>query len=226
MSYTYHGTTGLIALPGRSVQTFPSGLVRIDRTYAIRKDRVTQAREELAVGNPLPLDEGEPAIDGAFIYPAVQETQRDDGFYEFRASAYGRTQSGYSAIQTREVFRFGRNIRFSVFEFTAEIVQPSLRAVALPDIGEFEDLIGIQSVTPAEDREVLAVVFIRQRKRRTRFGFRLLRRYRIDLSLVGLTDIVQSVTIEVADPAPSIIEQRNFGRFSEYVINFGNRFSF
>lgn len=91
MSYTYHGTTDLIALPGRSVQTFPSGLVRVDRTYACRPQFAQRYRRELAVGFPLPLDNGHPAIDGLFIFPEAQETQGEDGFVEFRVSGYGRT---------------------------------------------------------------------------------------------------------------------------------------
>ena len=97
MSYTYHGTNGIIALPGRSVQTFPSGLVRVDRTYAVRADRADAARREFAVGGILPLDDGTPAIDGLYIFPEPQETSRDDGFVEFQVSGYGRTNiSGYS----------------------------------------------------------------------------------------------------------------------------------
>lgn len=41
---------------------------------------------------PLP-DDGSPAIDGIFIFPEPQEIVRDDGFVEFRVSAYGNTSS-------------------------------------------------------------------------------------------------------------------------------------
>jgi hypothetical protein len=39
----------------------------------------------------MPLDNGAPAIDGLFISPEPQEQVRDDGFVEFRVTAYGRT---------------------------------------------------------------------------------------------------------------------------------------
>jgi hypothetical protein len=93
MSYTYHGTTDLVTLPQRNVQTFPSGLVRVDRVYACRKTLADRFRRDLAVGNPLPLDPGTPAIDGLYIFPEPQEIRRDDGFVEFRVSAYGRTNT-------------------------------------------------------------------------------------------------------------------------------------
>jgi hypothetical protein len=95
-NYTYHGTRDLIALPGRSVQTFPSGLVRVDRTYACRAADAGRFRQQFAVGNPLPFDDGTPAIDGMFIFPDAQEEVGDDGFIQFSVSAYGRTNvSGY-----------------------------------------------------------------------------------------------------------------------------------
>jgi hypothetical protein len=93
MSYTYHGTNGIIVLPGRSISTFPSGLVRVDRTYAVRADRASVVRREFAAGNLLPFDDGTPAIDGLYIFPDPQETRRDDGFVEFRVSGYGRTNT-------------------------------------------------------------------------------------------------------------------------------------
>jgi hypothetical protein len=92
-NYNYHGTRDLIVLPGRSVQTFPSGLVRVDRTYACRAEDANRFRQQFAVGNPLPFDDGSPAIDGAFIFPNATEESSDDGFYRFNVSGYGRTSA-------------------------------------------------------------------------------------------------------------------------------------
>ena len=93
MAYTYHGTRNLITAPGRSVQTFPSGLVRVERTYICRRGDESRYRSELAVGNLLPNDEGSPSIDGLYIYPDPQEQTQDNGFTEFRVTAYGRTNT-------------------------------------------------------------------------------------------------------------------------------------
>jgi hypothetical protein len=92
-NYIYHGTRNLIALPGRAVQTFPSGLVRIDRTYACRAADAGRYRRDFAVGNPLPFDDGSPSIDQLSIFPEPQEEQGDDGFVRFRVSAYGRVNT-------------------------------------------------------------------------------------------------------------------------------------
>jgi hypothetical protein len=91
MSYQYHGTANIIELPGRSVQTFPSGLVRVERSFACRRGQEASFRSQFAQGKTMPLDDGKPAIDGLYIFPDPQETTRDDGFVEFRVTAYGRT---------------------------------------------------------------------------------------------------------------------------------------
>jgi len=90
MSYQYHGTANLIALPNRTVQTYPSGLVRVERSFVCRKDSVTRFRNTIKVNEPMPFDDGAPAIDGLYIFPEPQEFVRDDGFVEFRVTAYGR----------------------------------------------------------------------------------------------------------------------------------------
>jgi hypothetical protein len=92
-NYTYHGTRDLIVLPGRSVQTFPSGLVRVDRTYACRASDAGRFRQQFAVGNPLPFDDGTPSIDQLSIFPEPQEEQGGDGFTRFKVSAYGRVNT-------------------------------------------------------------------------------------------------------------------------------------
>lgn len=93
MAYTYHGTSNLIALPNRTVQTYPSGLVRVERSFVCRKDQVAKFRNTIRVNELMPLDNGAPAIDGLYIFPEPQEIVRDDGFVEFRVTAYGRTRT-------------------------------------------------------------------------------------------------------------------------------------
>jgi hypothetical protein len=90
-NYTYHGTSDLIAMPGRSVQTYPSGLVRVERSFMCRKADVARYRNTFRANEPMPFDDGAPSIDGLFIFPEPQEQVRDDGFVEFRVTAYGRT---------------------------------------------------------------------------------------------------------------------------------------
>jgi hypothetical protein len=109
MPYTYYfKSRGLVALLGRSIQTFPSGLVRVDRTYACHPDDAALHRPQFAIGNPLPLDDGTPAIDGLSIFPEPREEEGADGFYKFSVSAYGRVNT------TGTVQSFFEDGRFTV----------------------------------------------------------------------------------------------------------------
>ena len=87
-------TTGLKAQDDRTVQTFPSGLIRVDRTYVCPTASEATFRPILLKGNPPPQDDLAPSIDGLYIFPDPSENRRDDGFTEFRVSSYGRINTG------------------------------------------------------------------------------------------------------------------------------------
>lgn len=93
MSYTYHGTTDLVALPNRTVQTYPSGLVRVEQSFVCRKSQAATYRSRLKAGEKMPISDSAPAIDGLYIFPDAAQAPRDDGFFEFRVTAYGRTST-------------------------------------------------------------------------------------------------------------------------------------
>ena len=95
MSYTLFTSnpTALIAQPGRAVNTFPSGLVRVDQTYLGLTTEAATHRAILAVGNDMPDGDTSPCIDGLKIFPEVQERRREDGFTEYIVSAYGRANA-------------------------------------------------------------------------------------------------------------------------------------
>ena len=95
MSYTIFTSNpaALIAQPGRAVNTFPSGLVRVDQTYLGLTSQAATHRATLAIGNNMPDGDSSPCIDGLKIFPEVQERRREDGFTEYVVSAYGRVNS-------------------------------------------------------------------------------------------------------------------------------------
>lgn len=121
MSYIYHGTSDLIALPGRTVQTYPSGLVRVERSFVCRKTDVATYRQQIKVGDEMPLDDGAPAIDGLYIFPDPQEVLRPDGFAEFRVTAYGRSNTTGQRVRSfpkTGIFTFsaGFNVPNTVYD--------------------------------------------------------------------------------------------------------------
>lgn len=87
------GQSALKTQEGRAVQTYPSGLVRVERTYVCPTADEARFRPVLVEGAILPFDDGTPAIDGLYIFPAPNEIRRDDGYTEFRVTAYGRTNT-------------------------------------------------------------------------------------------------------------------------------------
>lgn len=116
MSYTIFiaNPAALIPQPGRAVNTFPSGLVRVDQTYLGLTSQATTHRATLAVGNDMPDGDSSPCIDGLKIFPEVQERRREDGFTEYIVSAYGRVnttgkadsnfEDGFATIRSNVIF--------------------------------------------------------------------------------------------------------------------------
>jgi hypothetical protein len=60
----------------------------------------------------MPFDNGAPAFDGLYIFPEPQEIVRDDGFVEFRVTAYGRTNTEGSYA----VNKIPSAVNFQIFE--------------------------------------------------------------------------------------------------------------
>lgn len=110
MSYTIFTSnpTALIPQPGRAVNTFPSGLVRVDQTYLGLTSQAATHRATLAVGNEMPDGDSTPCIDGLFIFPEAQERRREDGFTEYIVSAYGRVNSTgvNSSVPWGKIYKF------------------------------------------------------------------------------------------------------------------------
>ena len=102
--------TSLIAQPGRTVNTFPSGLVRVDQSYLGLTSQATIHRALLSIGNDMPDGNSSPCLDGLKIFPAPQERRREDGFTEYLVSAYGRkNDTGLTSIKW-EIFQASHTI--------------------------------------------------------------------------------------------------------------------
>lgn len=156
------GQSALKVQDGRTVQNFPSGLVRVERIYVCPTADLARFRPLLAEGNVLPYDDGTPAIDGLYIFPTPNEVQRPDGYTEFRVSAYGRTRvfngdlyEKQSVKDTYQYIYIGQTqpdkpalkeviiFRFVIptSEFTKEILQyPKINPVVIP-IGGINPLV-------------------------------------------------------------------------------------
>jgi hypothetical protein len=80
-------------LPGRTVNTFASGLVRVDQSYAIPTANIQSVRTaSFEVGSEI-VGDTYPAVDGLYLYPDAQEVRKETGMTELMASYYGRTRT-------------------------------------------------------------------------------------------------------------------------------------
>jgi hypothetical protein len=99
----YKSNFTLVAQPGRSVATFPSGLVRVEQTYLGLTARSSVNRAALAIGQNMPDGNSSPCTDGLKIFPEVQEVRREDGFTEYKVCAYGRVNTTGNKTFSKEL---------------------------------------------------------------------------------------------------------------------------
>ena len=207
MAYTYHGTSKLIALPNRTVQTYPSGLVRVERSFVCRKDQVTKFRDTIRVNNLMPFDDGAPAFDGLYIFPEPQEIVRDDGFVEFRVTAYGRTNEFSQAVIEKTSVKSNY--------FRTDTTGTELNQSFFPSINDLYILRGvIPSNTPTESFLTKPLISDISVIPTGNFFFDV-----IGAKLVDGTTTNQSVTtITTIGIGLDSYTSTNFGFFSEYAI--------
>lgn len=124
MAIIYEQTPGaLIATPGRTVNSFESGIIRVDRTYVCATSSAANYRDVLVLGGVAPDNNAYPTLDGLYIHPTPNEVERGDGFTEFRVSSYGRLTTSspdiLSNVRNHNQELFINNtgsIKYSVYE--------------------------------------------------------------------------------------------------------------
>jgi hypothetical protein len=95
----FYGKTTPVLQPGRSVKTFPSGLVAVSETYKMRPLNESTARARFAEGAT--LDTESTSISPLKIFPAPDFRSVDNGFVEMLVTAYGRTGGEHRRSQSR-----------------------------------------------------------------------------------------------------------------------------
>jgi len=236
MATIYEKTPGtLIATPGRTVATFPSGLIRVDQKYTGRTSLVATHRVTLAIGSDMPDGNSTPAIDGLKIFPHAQENEMGDGFTEFMVSAYGRTQSGLQSIVLNQERVTTPTVSYSLWKITGSIAIPFGSAITIDDLDldpsllePFEfltsnpahdtlDVTIIETLPPARSRvsqevSVGGKTFTQSIPGPTR------RKYRAQMTADGTT-VAATVEVWVTDPVVTITSTQSFGDFVEIAIS-------
>jgi hypothetical protein len=111
--FNSYNASELIPQAGRTVTTFPSGLIRVDQSFLTESSALFTSRALVAVGNDAPGGDSSPSVDGLKIFPEAQELRREDGFTEFIVSSYGRTASPGASVLGVEVVTLNASYSFT-----------------------------------------------------------------------------------------------------------------
>ena len=137
------GQSALKTQEGRAVQTYPSGLVRVERTYVCPTADEARFRPVLAEGAILPFDDGTPSIDGLYIFPTPNEIRRDDGYTELRVAAYGRVITLQELTIERGSIKGTYTLTESGFDNVGGTSIPTSQTSEVPSINETYTLRGV-----------------------------------------------------------------------------------
>jgi len=227
MATIYEKTAGaLIATPGRTVATFPSGLCRVDQKYVCTTANAATHRAALAIGNDMPDGNDAPAIDGLKIYPAPQEIERGDGFTEFMVSAYGRTTDqmvNIELVKTNVTPSFNRAFLSTVsfWEIKGKIALPYRSNIEFETLGlDPALLLPFDARYYGADQEVLSVTTGDSTSYYTQqadgsYTRITARRYNIGFALYGTNIPSWTWAVYIEDPIFVVANQQNFGSFIE-----------
>lgn len=214
----YEATPGALTATGdRTVATFPSGLCRVDQTYACPSSYAATHRATLAIGSAPPDSNTAPAIDGLYIFPAPEEIQKPDGFTEFRVSAYGRTATGAQNVFLQQEDKKTEFVSYKVWKVSCEIVVRQ---------GEFVDVnsLGLEDYLEAFDFSITPGAIISSTGgiyeiRRVDLVWSDLRGilYNVTYGIIGITE-PWNQDIFVHYPKIIISTSRSFGEFVEVEI--------
>ena len=235
MATIYEKTPGaLTATPGRTVSTFPSGLVRVDQKYVCTTSTAATNRATIAIGNDMPDGNTSPASDGLKIFPAPQEIENGDGFTEFIVSAYGRTQTGLQGVTMSQERIVTPSVSYSIWKVAGSIVIPAGSVVTIDDLSidgsifePFEFLTSnpalntlsveeIDTVEASRNR-ILQEVSINGKTFEQYIPGPTRRKYRARMTADGVT-VASAIEIWVTDPVLTITGTQSFGDFVEISI--------
>ena len=116
MSYIYHGKKGWIKQPNRNFKTWESGLCMIQEQYICAADSVDYS----AFRQGDPMEDSEPCLDGAFIYPDPVYETLGNGFVQATITAYGRTNTTGSRTSIATSFKYPVYAQLGQFSCTGQ----------------------------------------------------------------------------------------------------------
>jgi hypothetical protein len=207
--YTRDGED-IFELPGRTVNTFTSGLVRVDTSYAIKTSNIAAARSvDFQVGSEI-VGDSYPAVDGLFLYPEPQEVRRETGITELMASYYGRTITDVPppVATERTIELIGTSISMSINDLFFQFVVPVGEIINFRDQGLFDSPL-------TEPNEIYylgeSIPFSKSSYTYKNFDY-------YNYNTIPETYFEQP--LQLIKPSILVIAQRNFGNFVELDVTY------
>jgi len=219
ITYTRDGED-VFELPGRTVNTFASGLVRIDNSYLVKTSNIQAARNvSFKVGDAIYGDDTYPAVDGLFQYPEAQEVRKEYGMTELIASYYGRTRFDVPppTVIERSIYGYDNgliiettNLYISINDLFFEFVVPVGEIINFRDRDLFDSVLSEPNSVYYDDGTGSEPVTFSK----STFTYKDFDYY--NYVLPGSV----SKQFRLVRPSIKVIAQRNFGNFVELEVTY------
>jgi len=214
--YTRDGE-GSYELPGRTVNTFASGLVRVDTSYAVPTQYAQATRNgSFQVGQPILGNDTDPAVDGLFLYPDAQEVRKEYGITELIASYYGRTRTDVPPPTVIERSVEIGGLILSLNDLFFQFVVPVGEIINFRDRNLFDSILS----EPNSVYRTAENLFANFKKAQTYQGAGIsagFDSYTYDVFISG--DKYTGYFL-LRQPSITVIAQRNFGKFVEMDVTY------
>mgnify|MGYP003678154598 FL=1 len=213
----YQATPPPWATGTKSIQSFASGLLRVDQEYMVPTATAFTDGAAFVRGAVL-TDTTSPAVDGLYVYPDPQWSDGGDGFSTIAVSAYGRTQTTVQDLTQEQGATSTGIFQYNVWKLSGSICLLSGESLSLVDLGLDEALFApcdfFSEVYP--DEYALSTT-------ETDASFQIgydgtggtTRTYSIEMTADGET-VTRTITLRIRDPSVVITSIRPFGQFVEY----------
>ena len=213
----YQSTPPPWATGTKRIQSFASGLIRVDQDYKVPTATAYTDGAALVRGAVL-ADTTSPAVDGLYIYPDPSWSDDGDGFTTIPVSAYGRTQTtAQDVVMQQETTSYSR-YRFNVWKISGTICLSSNDSLSLDDLNLSESLFVPFNISNTQNPDESALSTTE-----TDASFQIgydgtggtTRTYSIEMTADGET-VTRTITLRIRDPSVVITSIRPFGQFVEY----------
>ena len=200
-------------LPGRTTNTFASGLVRVDQSYAIPTSNIQSVRNEyFQLGAEL-IGDTYPAVDGMFLYPDAQEVRKEYGITEMIASYYGRTRTDVPppTATERTIELLGTSISMSINDLFFQFVVPVGEIINFRDRDLFN--------SPLSEPNAIyyageSIPFSKSSSPGNSFDY---------YNYNAITEIFSNSPLQLVKPTILVTAQRNFGEFVELDVTYNRK---